>query len=633
MTIYRKLLLVLGGIFLAATLSSLWLAWSARNAEQQMARIAERGFTKMVAASGAEESFTAANAALNRVLAMTQLENIPADQRAFSANMGQLSQHIATLEEVAETEALEQAIAELATHKGHYEQYARILIGLDSAGSIPTNEMLNRAAKDLDMAVEQIFTLARSIANASIRQAGEAANAEALTALGIVAGVLILAGLIASRMVGAICTALRNMSMVMEQLSNGKINVRIEGQNRTDELGTMARTVSLFQKALRERETMEQERQAQAAQEQEQARQQQLLFERVASVISAGTEGNFSQRVQTSGLNEGQLTLANHLNTLLGSVETGVAAIADLTERLADADLTARMTGDYRGAFADLQTNASRMTGQLLNLISTVQGQTSEVRQGAGVIVENTRALTQRTESQAAELQETNATMEQVTAQMNTNAERSGSAVQAAASAHSSAESGREIMVRSITSMRTIEESAAKITEIISVIEGISFQTNLLALNAAVEAARAGDSGKGFAVVAAEVRSLAQRSSEAVGSITALIQETSSNVEEGVKLAEQSGESFDAIRDAVVSLSSLVREISEDNQDISASLNVIQRAVSNLDEITQSNASEAERTLSVAQDFGALSEALATSVGAFRTPDCGGSKAAATRAA
>jgi methyl-accepting chemotaxis protein len=208
--------------------------------------------------------------------------------------------------------------------------------------------------------------------------------------------------------------------------------------------------------------------------------------------------------------------------------------------------------------------------------------------------------------------------MEELAATVKQNAENAKQANQLAAAASQVAIRGGEVVGNVVTTMSGINESARKIEDIISVIDGIAFQTNILALNAAVEAARAGEQGRGFAVVAGEVRNLAQRSSSAAKEIKDLITDSVSKTAEGTKLVESAGATMNEIVSSVQRVTDIMGEISAASSEQSSGIDQVNNAITSMDEVTQQNAALVEEAAAAAESLVEQASSLMETVSAFR---------------
>ncbi|TCQ86196.1 methyl-accepting chemotaxis sensory transducer with Cache sensor [Rahnella sp. JUb53] len=261
---------------------------------------------------------------------------------------------------------------------------------------------------------------------------------------------------------------------------------------------------------------------------------------------------------------------------------------AKIALTVADGDLThpiVTQKNDQSSIFFALQT----MQSQLRHVVNDIISTSHAVGSGASQIAAGNIDLASRTEQQAAALEETAASMEQLTATVKQNADNAHVATELTANATKIAGKGDSIMRDVVGIMGEIDDSSRRISEITSVINGIAFQTNILALNAAVEAARAGEQGRGFAVVASEVRSLAQRSADAVKEISALIEESTSRVDHGVGLVKNAGETMKEIMKAVTDVRDIMSDIVSASDEQSRGISQVTQAVHEMDGVTQQN--------------------------------------------
>jgi len=287
-------------------------------------------------------------------------------------------------------------------------------------------------------------------------------------------------------------------------------------------------------------------------------------------------------------------------------------------QRVAAGDLTGRLDTTRTDETGVLLRALHDMQARLVEVVGRVRGNAESVATASSEIAHGNLDLSQRTETQAAALQQTAATMDQLSSTVRHNADNASQANQLASGASSVAQRGGEVVGQVVDTMRGIQQSSGKIGDIISVIDGIAFQTNILALNAAVEAARAGEQGRGFAVVAGEVRALAQRSASAAREIKTLITDSISQVEQGTTLVDQAGQTMTEIVDAIRRVSDIVAEISAASTEQSSGVSQVGQAVNQMDQATQQNAALVEESAAAAESLKQQARQLVEAVAVFR---------------
>jgi methyl-accepting chemotaxis protein len=332
----------------------------------------------------------------------------------------------------------------------------------------------------------------------------------------------------------------------------------------------------------------------------------------------AAAEGDFSQRGEVERYQHDFRAMVVDLNRLMATTDGNLVEVSKLLRAIAQGDLTVRMHGDFHGVFARMRDDANATVQQLTGIVGRIQEASNTITLAAGEIASGNQDLSQRTEQQAANLEETAASMEELTSTVRQNADSARQANQLAISAAGVASSGGEVVGQVVDTMRDIEMSSRRISEIIAVIDGIAFQTNILALNAAVEAARAGEQGRGFAVVASEVRTLAQRSAQAAKEIKGLIEASVDRVADGSMLVHQAGATMGEIVASVQRVTDIMAEISAASQEQSAGIEQVNLTITQMDEATQQNAALVEEATAAARSMEAQAQGLAASVGAFR---------------
>ena len=281
-------------------------------------------------------------------------------------------------------------------------------------------------------------------------------------------------------------------------------------------------------------------------------------------------------------------------------------------------------TGELLQALREMNDSLAHIVQQVRQGSDTMATATSQIAAG------NTD-LSGRTEEQASALEETVASMAELSDTIKQNFDSGRQANDLAETAAGVALKGGEVVGRVVHTMEAINTSSRKIADIIGLIDGIAFQTNILALNAAVEAARAGEQGRGFAVVASEVRSLAGRSATAAKEIKQLIEESVGNVTEGCKLVEQAGGTMDEIVVQVRRVADLMGEISKASRDQSAGIDQINQALGQMDQVTQQNAALVEEAAAAAQSLEHQARHLVDVVSVFRLGGSGPQLAAPAR--
>ncbi|MBM0105654.1 MCP four helix bundle domain-containing protein [Steroidobacter sp. S1-65] len=301
------------------------------------------------------------------------------------------------------------------------------------------------------------------------------------------------------------------------------------------------------------------------------------------------------------------------------SITRPIGLAAAVANRMAEGDLTARVTANSRDEAGMLLLAISTMTERLSQVVGEVRSSADTLSSASEEMSATAQSLSQASTEQAASVEETSASVEQMTASIGQNTDNSKITDQMASKAASEAAEGGQAVRQTVEAMKQIAQK-------ISIIDDIAYQTNLLALNAAIEAARAGEHGKGFAVVAAEVRKLAERSQVAA-------QEIGEVAGSSVELAERAGKLLDEIVPAIRKTSELVQEITAASQEQSSGVGQINTAMTQLSQLTQQNASSSEELAATAEEMSSQAQQLQSAIGFFKVEGSGTPKVAAKPAA
>jgi methyl-accepting chemotaxis protein len=388
---------------------------------------------------------------------------------------------------------------------------------------------------------------------------------------------------------------LRALTGAMGELARGNFDVVLPGLGRKDEVGEIAQAVADFKVKAEEKAKLEAD----------------ATLRRQRAEAEAEAAAQAKAAAEQARLAEEQAKKSREQARAFGSLADGLV-------KLSKGDLSFQLTEGFTDEYRQIRDDFNRAIAQLKETIGAISVSTSEVASAATEIAAATTDLSQRTEEQAASLEQTSASMEQISATVKKNAENAQQATQSATGTRNVANRGGEVVSQAIGAMSRIDESSRQISDIIGVIDEIARQTNLLALNAAVEAARAGDAGRGFAVVASEVRSLAQRSSQAAKDIKDLITTSNSQVKDGVELVNRAGESLKEIVASIESVVTVVSDIASASAEQAGGIDQVNKALSQMDEVTQQNSALVEQNAATAKNLQQQSAAMSRSVGVFR---------------
>jgi methyl-accepting chemotaxis protein len=337
-----------------------------------------------------------------------------------------------------------------------------------------------------------------------------------------------------------------------------------------------------------------------------------------AKYVDGISRGNIPAKI-TDSYNGDFNAIKNNLNTCIDAVNALVADARMLSQAALEGRIQTRADATkHQGDFRTIVEGVNATLETIVTPIIVVKTTADFIHTAAREISAGNADLSQRTEEQASSLEETASSMEELSSTVKQNADNARQANQMAVAASDVAVKGGSVVQQVVDTMAAINESARKIVDIISVIDGIAFQTNILALNAAVEAARAGEQGRGFAVVAGEVRNLAQRSAAAAKEIKSLISDSVEKVEDGSKLVGEAGKTMDEIVTSVRRVTDIMSEIAAASAEQSSGIEQVNQAITQMDEVTQQNAALVEQAAAAAESLEEQAATLSETVAQFR---------------
>ena len=485
---------------------------------------------------------------------------------------------------VSEREAFKKQLSEV--NKGPADKI-RAEIALASKEGTPVKTDAPtwfKAASDqiADLRSIEINSIEHIIKDAQIEK--QKSLSELIKMLGISLGVLALTILVGYLMNRSIKSAVKATSGEMRELASGNTDVVVSFIGDKTEFGEMGDALQVFKdNALAMIEAEEK-----AAEQREKAKNARMANE-------AAKDRHREQ------------------------VETVVKSLGNALQRLADGNLSQGISTEYAEEFAQLKHDFAISVERLSSALGEISGATTDIQSDAFELRSATDELSQRTEHQAATLEQTSAALEEITSTVQESADRAQDVGKKASEAKENVNKSGGIVENAVDAMSRIETASSEISQIITVIDEIAFQTNLLALNAGVEAARAGEAGKGFAVVAQEVRELAGRSSDAAKQIKELIDNSSKEVASGVSLVKQTGDALTTISNDVLEIENHIQSIVKASSEQSVGLSEINRAVNEMDSVTQKNAAMVEETNAITHRLSNGSDRLFDLVSQFRT--------------
>ena len=580
-------------IALALVASGSW--WMNQNQRSVLTQVVASDVPQALRLASISQRITAAHGELYLLttgkLADIETARIPDRAAALSAEIKDIRKEVDAVVKTAEP-ANQKQLQALAKELSGYQDAVDLVTGMLDADATTAAQFTVPFEESY---IQMNATLAKAVKASSDNTVARAEKSvkEAET-IGAIATVLVLLALVAvAAIAAALVVAIRKgvirIAAATETLAGGDNRVNLDVLKRADELGAIVKSLVIFRdNQLRLAELHERE-QAQAA-DQESTR---------ASQEAARAASAKEQAEVVDGLAQG-------------------------LQRLTAGDLTCRLDKPFAPAYESLRADFNATVTQLAEIMRTISHRASGIETASSETSAAADDLSRRTENQAANLQETATTLNEITNAVSRTAEGSAQADKMVGETGVEARESGEVVRRAVSAMSEIEASSKQIFQITGVIDEIAFQTNLLALNAGVEAARAGDAGKGFAVVAQEVRALAQRSAEAAKEIKALIASSSNQINSGATLVGEAGQALERIVGRVGDVTRLITEISASVREQANGLKEVNIAVNRMDQITQQNAAMVEESTAASHAMRQEAEQLGSMIRRFRISDDAG---------
>jgi len=595
MSIRNKLLAAFGVVILLVAAVAMYGHWIVGRSGSMVVKLYDGPLMAVSHARRAQLSFAQAYRAAEQALFMQDSASV-LNSTAFEKAMEQFGEDMKVVDERLPKDSADNQVEAAVKLADEWAKMVIVRMKPPAGGALELPLVAAVQAKGQEVAdLVDLVVEAASAYGFQFRADSESMASGARTDFLVMAAITVLFGLALSFGIAYSFTRpIRQAMTISEAIAGGNFEIQIATKRR-DELGRLLSSLDVTRTALRN--MIE-------AQERDRAQQLEVLQSEVA-------------RAHRDAESAHSMSLEKQSKTLEEQARV-VRSLADGLARLAEGDLTVRLNEGFTGPYEEIRNNFNVTITQLSETIGAMAASIRGITNVASEISSSTSDLSQRTEEQAAGLEETSASMEEISATVKNNAENAQQANQFTGETRAVAERGGAVVGDAVNAMARIEESSHKVSDIIGVIDEIARQTNLLALNAAVEAARAGEAGRGFAVVATEVRSLAQRSSQAAKDIKDLITNSSGQVQEGVELVNRAGASLKEIVDSIKKVAGIVADIATASAEQATGLEEVRRALTQMDEVTQQNSALVEESAATAKTLADECTAMDERIAFFR---------------
>jgi len=529
-------------------------------------------------------------------------------------------------ENIANADAVLSAVAQFNDQATGLMENTKTGLGAAAAAATPTvNDQratlengIEALSADMSERMQHITQLATDLSKSANISAD--AQRDQTSLVNTIIGSVAILVLIGAAIFGArsVARPIAQITKRMTSLAEGDLASDIPFATRSDEIGDMAKAVAVFRDNGERVAAIGVEEADRARVAAARTRMMDAFQSEFDIVVRSAVDGDFTKRIVSHFEDADIAGIAANFNGMVQTIEAGLDETGEVLSALARTDLTQRVTGEYRGALDRLKSDTNGVADNLTQVMGRLRETSRALKSATGEILAGANDLSERTTKQAAAIEETSASIEQLSGTVVDNARKAEVAAASTTASAQLAGEGGKVMDRATGAMERITQSSAKISNIIGMIDDIAFQTNLLALNASVEAARAGEAGKGFAVVAVEVRRLAQSAAEASAEVKVLIEQSATEVTQGSRLVADAAGKLKAILESVESNSTLIQSIASASQEQSSAIAEVSVAIRQMDEMTQHNAALVEETNAAIEQTEARASDLDSIVDQFK---------------
>jgi methyl-accepting chemotaxis protein len=608
MSILGRLLGAFGVVLLVSVAQSGATVWNIAALREQIRSEVERPANLVDGAKSAWEHFRLAKDHLSKITAGTTFTPGQKSVQAFKQITEKIEADLARIKEAssdATTNALVQSMTDAVRQ---WETGALERLRSEASTSLTAPHIMERREENVRKGLENLVSAALSGALVSRdRMIDSATETESLAvAMAVVA---CLAGLIMAFAAALSITRPLTRSVEgLKRLASGQLDVDIQDADRGDEVGALSKAMYSFRESALQKRVLEAAAAAQELREselREKAAEEKAALERIADAERQKAE---AFRIAAAEEEAAQSRQRAH----------AINVIADGLSRMAANDLSYRVTDEMPDSYVRLKADFNMAAEQLALTLKSVRQSTSLMHNSSAEVAAAADDLSRRTEQQAASIEESSAAVSEINGTVRSTASDTMRAKDVANKAKAETDISRSVVTNAVHAMGEIERASRNVAEILVVIDEIAFQTNLLALNAGVEAARAGEAGRGFAVVAAEVRALAQRSSEAAKEVKSFINVSNEQIDQGVRLVSQTGDALHRISEHVAEIDAVVSKIAEKAGSQSNSLHQVDIAIGEMGKATQMNAAMVEETTAAVHGIATEAQRLSDLIGRFK---------------